>query len=60
MEIGFYSNKRKIEKNNCRRYDLNLRPSGHKHEALVNTAVGNLYNLDQYLISYPNFQCTQS
>ena len=27
MEIGFYSNTRKIEKNNCRKYDLNLRPT---------------------------------
>ena len=37
MEIGFYSNKRKNEKNNCRRYDLNLRPSGHKSYALAST-----------------------
>ena len=27
MEIGFYSNKRKIEKNNCKIYDLNFRHS---------------------------------
>ena len=39
MEIGFYSNKRKIEKNNCSRYDLNLRPSSYKSDVLVSMAI---------------------
>ena len=43
MEIEFYLNKRKIEKNNCKRYDLNLRPSGPKYDALASTATGKLY-----------------
>ena len=43
MEIGFYSNKRKIEKNYCRRHDLNLRPSIHKTDAVASTATGNLH-----------------
>ena len=60
MEIGFYSNKRKIEKNNCKRYDLNLQSSGHKHDALASTAIGNLHVHTQYLIYYRNFQCTKS
>ena len=60
MEIGFYSNKRKIEKNNCKRYDLNLRPSGHKHDAFVSMAIEILQAWTQYLINYRNFQCTQS
>ena len=42
MEIGFYSNKRKIEKNNCMRYDVNLGPSDHKYNALASMAIGNL------------------
>ena len=42
MEIGFYSNKRKIEKKNWGRYDSNLRPLGYKHGALASTAMGNL------------------
>ena len=50
MEIGFYSNKRKIEKNNCRRNDLNLRSSDHKHDALASTANENLQLEIQYLI----------
>ena len=46
MEIGFYSNKRKIEKNNCRRYNLNLRPLSYKHGALASTAIENLHTVD--------------
>ena len=40
MEIGFYSNKRKIEKSYCRRYDLHLRPSSNKHDALASQLLG--------------------
>ena len=43
MEIGFYLNKREIEKNNCRRYDLNLRPSGYKYDSLASMAIGNCH-----------------
>ena len=50
MEIGFYSNKRKIEKNNCRWYDLNLIPPGHKLDALASTAIGKILIGNQYLI----------
>ena len=60
MEIGFYSNKRKIEKNYCMRYDLNLRPSDHKHDALASAAIGILHINDWNLIYYRNFECTQS
>ena len=51
MEIGFYSNKRKIEKNNCRRYDLNLRPSNHKHDTLTSAAIGILCNFKFRILS---------
>ena len=50
MEIGFYSNKRKIEKNYCMRYDLNLRPSDHKRDAVASTAIGILYTYSWNLI----------
>ena len=50
MEIGFYSNKRKIEKNNCRKHDLNLGPSGNKYDTLASTAIGYFHILLQYLI----------
>ena len=60
MDIGFYPNKRLIEKNNCKRYNLNLGPSGKTHDALASTAMGNLHDATQYLIYYRNFQCTQS
>ena len=42
MEIGFYSNKRKIEKNNCMSQDLNLGSSGFKHNTLASMAIGDL------------------
>ena len=38
MEIGFYSNKRKIEKKYLQEVCLNLRPSDHKHNALASMA----------------------
>ena len=50
MKIGFYSNKRKIEKNNCRKHDSNLRLSDHKHDALASTANGNSHKCGQYLV----------
>ena len=55
MEIGFYSNKRKIEKNNCRRYDLNQRPSEHMHDALASTAIRDLHFHNVYLITKTRF-----
>ena len=60
MEIGFYSNKKKIDKNNYKRYDLNLRPSSNKHDALASMAIGNLQIWVQYLIYLGEFQCTLS
>ena len=50
MKIGFYSNKRKIEKNNRKECDLNLGPKVHKHDALASTAIGNLNTWIQYLV----------
>ena len=41
MEIGFYSNARKNEKNKCRRYDLNLGTVDYQNNALASMADGN-------------------
>ena len=40
MESGFYSNKSKIEKKILQEYDLNLRPSDNKYDALASAAIG--------------------
>ena len=43
MEIGFYSNKRKIEKNDWIRYDSYLSSLDYKHDALASTAIKKLH-----------------
>ena len=63
MEIGFYLNKRKIEKNNCRKYDLNLRLSSYKHDALASMAIEigiSEFNIQSSIVTFNVLKVGQS